>query len=146
MWESFSFAGYLILLSICDGRHKRLPGMLLMIGGALILGHMVSCLLETPEEWMRLGMTWVTGVLPGAFLLGLSGMTGKIGAGDGCVLAMIGVLAGIRSCMVIFAWSLILAALYAVFLLVIRRAGRSACFAYVPFLTTAYCLQLLEGR
>ncbi len=142
-WEIIGFGGYLILLSVFDIRTRRIPGIWLLAGGGAVFLSMGIRLWENPGGWRMLLIGWGLGALPGIVLLLLSLATGVLGAGDGCLLIMIGILAEARQSLAIVAWSFLLAGIYAGGLLLLRKAGRKQSFPFVPFIAAAYWIQLV---
>jgi leader peptidase (prepilin peptidase)/N-methyltransferase len=63
---------------------------------------------------------------------------GKIGIGDGLVLAVTGMGLGFWTNMELFAIALSLAAVFSIGLLVIRKANRNKAIPFMPFLMGAY--------
>jgi len=63
---------------------------------------------------------------------------GKVGLGDGMVLFVTGIFLGFQQNLILFGLSQILASLYALFLLVVRKKDRNHEFAYLPFLLISY--------
>lgn len=137
------FGTYLSLLSVYDIRYKRVPKKMLLLGVCFAAGYVCISLWKQNGDWMSLLLSWGFGCLPGIFLLIMALLTQKIGPGDGCVMLLIGVMAGIKSGIVILAGSLLLALFYSILVLVVRKKGRTYCFPYIPFLTLAYWLQII---
>lgn len=79
-------------------------------------------------------------VIPGAFLLFLSCLSGASGIGDGLAWLVIGFLYGSKDCWGAFAASLFLAFVWSGGLLIAKRAGRKK---RLPFLTFSFVGTLL---
>lgn len=66
-----------------------------------------------------------------------------IGVGDGILLGVSGVFLGFWRNLTLLLTALILAAVAALFLLVVKRKGRKYRLPFAPFLLAAYLMQLL---
>lgn len=141
MWGKTVFSFYLILLSFFDIRDRKLPVKWLCVGTAGVLLQMAAALWTFDGEWELLCREWLTGISPGILLLTISCLTGRIGKGDGAVLILAGIMAEGRAGVAVFAWSLLLAFVYALFLLCWKRKGRDCAFPYIPFVAAAFWLQ-----
>lgn len=92
----------------------------------------------------------LAGAVPGLFLLCIGKASGgALGLGDGLVILVSGLYMGIWKALEWLALALLLAAVWAGFLLVFKKKGRKASFPFVPFLMAAYvipmAIQALEG-
>ncbi len=86
------------------------------------------------------------GAIPGVVLMGLSFLTrGKIGLGDGVVVAASGLFLGLQKNIELFLTGLILCGLWALALVVIRKKKRDYAIPFVPFLLAAYMEMLIVG-
>ena len=122
----------LIVGSIFDIKYKSLPGWFLMIGGALAIG--LAALLKPVSLWEMAG-----GLLLGLFLLGISFVTrGALGRGDGIFLAIVGLNLGFSTVFSIFSGALLLAAILAVLLMIIKRVKKDTALPFLPFLGVSY--------
>ena len=84
------------------------------------------------------------GLVPGALVLLLSYVTKEsIGRGDGLVLCAFGLFLGWKPCLAVFGMALVLSAVLAIVLLVLRRAGRKTELPFLPSLFGGYLLYLL---
>lgn len=109
--------------------------------------------LQIISEWMKkdgigtglaAGMTGAAaGILPGIFLMAEAWITHQaVGYGDGLVLCVCGLFAGIRGSLGIFINGLFLSALGAIYCLVFLRAGRKNEMPFVPCLLGGYVIWL----
>jgi len=81
------------------------------------------------------------GVISGLGVVLLSKITGgKIGLGDGLVLAVTGMGLGFWGNIELFALALALAAVFSIGLIIIRRANRKKIIPFIPFILLAYML------
>ncbi len=90
------------------------------------------------------------GAVPGVLLLCIGKVFGDaLGAGDGLVVLVSGLYMGIWGILGVLTLALILAAIWAVFLMVFRKKGGKSSFPFVPFLMAAYTIpwliQVVEG-
>lgn len=123
-------------LSVIDLRIKRIP-----VYGVVLLGIIALAfrLLAGVGIW-----TLAVGVLPGAFLVLLAYATREsIGIGDGLVTCAMGIFCGIRQTVAVLGMALLLSAVLAMVLLVLKRAGRKTELPFLPCLCSGYLLCLL---
>lgn len=140
MVETILTAVWLLAASFLDIRCRRIPVRLLIFGGMAVAAAVIwRCGGRPAEYWESL-----KGCVPGVTLIGMSALTGKVGAADGIAMLFLGLLVG-ESCLVIFVFSLLLISIYSGLLLVLRRAGRSTELPYLPFLTAAWLLEKILG-
>ena len=122
----------LVVGSIFDIKYKSLPGWFLMIGGALAVG--LAAFLKPVSLWEMAG-----GLFLGLLLLGISLVTrGALGKGDGIFLAIIGLNLGFSTVFSIFTGALLLAAMLAILLMIIKRVNKDTAFPFLPFLGVSY--------
>ena len=128
--------GCLLILSIMDLRTRKISLLPVLLLGLFAMGYRFW---ENESLWEVL-----TGMLPGGVLLLAAWVTKEsIGYGDGIVLLVVGVFCGIKKTVAILGISLILAAVMAMLLLVLRRAGRKTELPFLPCLCSGYLLCLL---
>lgn len=83
------------------------------------------------------------GSLPGLVMCMLSFAShGSIGMGDGILLLLLGMYIGIYPAVLVMAWALLTAALWAIGMLVIRKKKRQDSFPFVPFITVGYMIHV----
>lgn len=140
------FAVYLIWISIYDIKYKRFPGWFLPLGWLLAMIKIVSCLWNGTQCWNTLLIDLGIGIMPGILLLIIAFLNGKIGDGDGHILILTGMIAGGKNGIIVFAWSLALAFIYTVWILVARKAGKNDSFPYIPFITASFGGLLIAER
>lgn len=90
------------------------------------------------------------GAVPGILLMCVGKISGgALGMGDGLAVMISGIYMGIWKTLEFTALSLLLAAVWAGFLMFVKKKGRKASFPFVPFMLAAYavlCLiQTVEG-
>lgn len=133
----------LFISSIFDCRDRRIPVVLLAIGGVWAV---VLFLFTVPEQGVGTALlTAVLSVLPGVGLLLLSFLTEKkVGAGDGMLLIVLGILQGGEKVLFLFCVGLFIQSLFAVVLLLLHRAHKETRIAFAPFLLLAELLLMTE--
>lgn len=73
------------------------------------------------------------GLIPGLLVVVLAFVTREsIGMGDGLMLCVLGMFCGWRRCLAVFGLALVLSAVFAIVLLVCRRAGRKTEIPFLP--------------
>ena len=122
----------LAVASVIDWRKREIPMSLLFIMSAGITIFAIYC--KDITIWYRLA-----GGALGMMLFVVSTVTKEaIGYGDSWLILLLGVQLGIlRVLQLLFAASL-LAVIFAVFYLWVRKWNRKATLPFVPFLTIAY--------
>ena len=122
----------LAVASVIDWRKREIPITLLFIMSAGITIFAIYC--KDITIWYRLA-----GGALGIMLFVVSTVTKEaIGYGDSWLILLLGVQLGIlRVLQLLFAASL-LAVIFAVFYLWVRKWNRNATLPFVPFLTIAY--------
>lgn len=122
----------LAVASVIDWRKREIPMSLLFIMSAVVTIFAIYC--KDVTIWQRLA-----GGALGIMLFVVSTVTKEaIGYGDSWLILLLGLHLGIfRVLQLLFAASL-LAVLFAVFYLWMRKWDRKATLPFVPFLTIAY--------
>lgn len=128
--------GLLLVLSIFDMRMKKVPVWLIgLAAGVALIFRMVK---SVPV------LQLLAGLLPGIFVLLLAVCTKEsIGTGDGLVLCALGLFCGLKETVAVLGMALFFAAVVAVVLLVLKRAGRKTELPFLPCLCTGYLLCVL---
>ena len=135
MWKTGFLFFYLLCLSVFDGKEKRVPMILLIIGTAAACAVGIYGALRG-----RRGLECLLELIPGLCLLIVAWATKKAGYADGIVLAVVGAFEGFRGCMLIFSISLITLSVCCAVLLLLKRVQRNSILPYIPFLCTGYLL------
>ena len=79
------------------------------------------------------------GCLPGLALFVISWVTGgAIGAGDGVIVTVMGIFAGLWNCLLLLFWALAAAAVIGCGMMAVGKWGRKKQLPFVPFLWAAY--------
>ncbi|MCD7835527.1 MAG: hypothetical protein LUG83_02490, partial [Lachnospiraceae bacterium] len=84
------------------------------------------------------------GAVPGLLLLLASITTKKAGTADGIVLLMLGMLTDYRSGVRTFCLSMMIAAVFAIITLALKKVGKDSELPYIPFLTVAFAINCLS--
>ena len=130
----------LIPCTVMDIRAKHIS-LRLMLGAAAAGAAAAIYMTITGEE--NISELFLS-VMPGTFLLLTSELSGgRIGEGDGLVFMVIGLLIGCRRAFAVLLLSLLLSALYSVFLLLCHKADRNTTIAWMPFVLGGYILWLI---
>lgn len=122
---------WLLFCSWQDIRKKEISllligiGFLLLFTGSLIQGELIV--------WERIG-----GLSLGAILILISKVTrGQIGIGDGLILCVTGVSLGFYINSILLTYALLLAAMFSVVYVIIRKVNRKSTIPFIPFVFVA---------
>lgn len=89
----------------------------------------------------------LTGWIPGMMMVMMSRWTnGKIGEGDGIVVAAMGMLIGWYEILLLFSQACFLSAGYGLWLMVVRKSGKNRAFRSFLFCLWLYCFFRFSGR
>ena len=135
----FGMAGAVGLLAaggVFDIKNKKIPFIVLGAGG---IWAVVGLFFKAAETGMvQMLLFALTAIVPGAVLVVLSFLTEKkIGYGDGIVLMILGCMEGAGTAFLVFCVGLFLQSLFAVGLLIAKKADKQSCIPFVPFLLAA---------
>ena len=135
-WISVGAAALILVpCVISDVRRQKISAYYLMAalsGCFLFVLWRIYSAQETPSDLFL-------SVMPGVFLLLTAGIApGRIGAGDGVVFLVIGLMVGCRNAFVILFLALLFTAGYGGYLLVRRKADRGQTVAWMPFVLLGY--------
>lgn len=121
------------LLAFCsldDIRYKKIKVFYPLIWGC------AGCLIHMASGNYFL---FLSGCLPGITLLALSWITGgAIGAGDGLIVAVMGMLDGFQKSLLVLFWAMAGVSIMGGVMIAAGRWGRKKKVPFVPFLLTAY--------
>jgi Flp pilus assembly protein protease CpaA len=129
---------YLVVLSVFDGREKKVPIVLLCGGTAIAAAVNLYICIRDAADWKMGVMTAFMGMLPGCFLLLVARVTGKAGYGDGIALLGVGLLTGYGTCLLLLCFSLLCMSVCSIVLLLTRKAEKNTTLPYLPFLAAVY--------
>lgn len=129
MWWMVAGTLILIVLSVFDIRSKQIP----LSGFAVVLIYSVISLVCAERGEYDLADILMS-VIPGILLIGLSVITeGKIGLGDGILIAELGLGLGVERCIYMIAGALILNCIFSGVMLLMHRLGLHSRVPFVPF-------------
>ncbi|MCR5153740.1 MAG: hypothetical protein K6B75_02720 [Lachnospiraceae bacterium] len=135
----FAMPLVLVLMSLADLKNKYIPvwALFALAGGLGAYGFALSGDL----------ISLLRGILPGGIIIIISLITkGKIGWGDGATIAAIGLGFGFGFSAGVVMASLMLAAVFSVFALAVKKVGREYSFPFIPFITGGYAICLLVEK
>lgn len=122
---------FLLVQAIMDKREMKVSVILSVVAGTLGIVIRIIC----SESITGILLSVLVGVL----FISLSFVTRQgIGLGDGIVLSAVGLLLGLRECLIISMSGCVYACIYAIVLLVIKKKEYKFSFAFIPFITLGY--------
>lgn len=128
---------WLFLCSFQDIRKKKIH--IILIGAGCLCILLYSFVLADVSIISRLA-----GLSLGIFMLLINLITrGQIGAGDGLIVSIMGMGLGFSQMAFILANSLFGSAVFAIGLIIFRKAGRKRAIPFIPFLLIGYIGGLL---
>lgn len=111
---------------------------------AYILGMSVVSIACIYMSEQRAVFDIVGGVSIGLCMIGLSLMTREqIGRGDGMVVAAVGAMLGIRSCVSVVCLASLLMAVVSIIILLLRKGNRNTRLPYIPALFAGYVIHMV---
>lgn len=136
MYGMAGAVGLLAAGGIFDIKSKKIPFAVLGAGG---IWSVIGLVFKAAETGIPQTLLFVlTAIVPGAILVVLSFLTEKkIGYGDGIVLMILGCMEGAETAFLVFCTGLFLQSLFAVGLLIVKKADKQSCIPFVPFLLVA---------
>lgn len=127
---------YLGVLGMWDYKKRRVPILLLIMGGVLMVGMGIFRCLAGELSYAEI----MLGLLPGFFMLFLAWMTERVGYADGIVLVQLGFCLGYRRGTILFCVSMLLLSLCCMVLICVKKVGRNTKVPYFPFLACSYLI------
>ena len=138
-WGRVLLLGALAFGAYQDGREKEIHIMLPVLAG--VVG--VILFAVRPQFTVR---ELAGGVGIGFAMLLITWISqGQIGAGDGMMVAVCGIFLGFWKNLELFFTALLLVALAALCLIIIKKRRRDYRVPFLPFVLAAYLLQLIGG-
>ena len=129
--------GILVCLSVEDVRKRKIPLVILTVGGCMAF--LYQLMWGTEDIWEI-----AAGVGIGACFLMVGWLTGeKIGYGDGIVIMVLGIYLGIWKLLEMLAGAFFLLAVAGMICLAGKRFSRKQTLPFCPFLTAGYVICLL---
>ena len=128
---------YFGILSVWDVRHREVPVYLLLAG--LLAG--LICGICGGGGWLVF-----MGVIPGLLLIFMGFLTkDKVGYGDGIMVIILGLVLGWPDSFVVYMLAQFGVLLFAVGLMVVKRAPRDAQIPFAPFLAAGVFIMGIGG-
>ena len=129
--------GILVCLSVEDVRKRKIPLVILTVGGCMAF--LYQLMWGTEDIWEI-----AAGVGIGVCFLVVGWLTGeKIGYGDGIVIMVLGIYLGIWKLLEVLAGAFFLLAVAGMICLAGMRFSRKQTLPFCPFLTAGYVICLL---
>lgn len=129
----------LIFLSVSDIRTKTIPGWPAPVYG-LVIGilHLVRADLSLLQI--------LAGLIPGGILLLLSwAFSSSVGVGDALAVLACGCALGLEREFSALTTALIICAVFGTILLIRKKAKRSDCLPFLPFLAASHIVMFITG-
>lgn len=126
---------FLIILSICDIRERKIPVVFLTGGVISVIVYEAAVVAGGGSLKAAL-----LGAVPGIVITAAAFITGKIGTADGIVLAALGAINDYRSIVSIISISMVLMAVLSLLLLMFHKIKKNSELPYIPFVTAAYLI------
>ncbi|MCR5210177.1 MAG: hypothetical protein K6C99_08200 [Lachnospiraceae bacterium] len=105
--------------------------------GSLILSMYLSYKDGIRVDWFERGMA----LMPGLFFIMISILgKGAVGFADGIVICVLGVVYSLKECTAISMYGILLAALFSVPLIALKKADRHSTIPFIPFLGAGYII------
>lgn len=131
--------GYLCVLAALDIRFRRLPVWLLLAG--------IFCAAVYQGIWsdVPLALSMAGGATGIVFLVSGKVTEEAFGYGDGILILALGIYLGFWSLLGVLTAAFVLAAGFAMVVLVIKKFRKKTAFPFVPFLCMGYFLMCFTG-
>ncbi len=135
--ESIIILVVLFINTISDIRYRKISLRMLLVTS--IIGIIIRILVPIHSI-----VDIVLGIIIGIFIIAISIISkGKIGQGDGLVFCTTGIFIGGIYNITLLLYSLTLASIYSITIIVFKKANRKKEIPFVPFIFTAYILFLI---
>ncbi len=139
MWSDLLLWIFLLLHTVTDIKSRKINIVVCLFFGVLGLGIFAF---GSEKDVISL----VGGILTGAYLLVFSLLTREaVGLGDGCVVTAVGIWLGGGKTLVVLMGGFILAALFGVIKICVKKATGKSELAFVPFFTLSYIIFYTGG-
>lgn len=136
---------FLCTAAIFDVKKRGIPTTCLFVWGVVETIYFIS--MSILERDVSFCIRGVIGLIPGVVCILISYISKEqIGYGDGCVILLIGFLAGYEMAIICFASALFLLSIVAAILLVIKKVTKKTRVAFVPFLFIGYIYSIICFR
>lgn len=139
MWTTISLWIFLLFHTITDIKWRKINVMVCIVYATAGVIFFVS----GDEKDM---LSLFGGILAGAYLLVFSLLTKEaVGIGDGCVVTAVGIWLGGGKVLAILMGGFILAALFGVIKIGLKKADGKSELAFIPFFTLSYVMLYVGG-
>jgi prepilin signal peptidase PulO-like enzyme (type II secretory pathway) len=129
-------------MSVPDIKKKKIPVWMLIVTASLtILMAVLSVIGNT--GWLVKLVGMAAGLLPGAALILLGKITGKVGLADGIILSVIGALEGYMGAIAVLAVSCFIMSIPAMILLALKKVRKETAMAFVPYICVGYLIWII---
>lgn len=133
------------ILAWIDIQTKKVPLILIGVLAAMMLSVRIASFSMDTGAGMWFAKLSV-GLLPGGISLFCSYITkGQLGIGDGLILAALGLGLEFRNVVLLWVMAFCMAAVLAMFLLILKKARKKTEIPFVPFLFLGYTLCWIIG-
>ncbi len=128
--------GILLFTGYKDWKEQKVSLEILILGGTA--GIVIGTVCKEPGA-----KEMICGAILGGLVLALALISKEaVGIGDGIILIVSGIILGYRALLELILISLMLTGTAALFLIVVKRKGRTYRLPFIPFLLAAYLLYL----
>lgn len=132
LWQWCFATPVLLLESITDIKSKKVHGII--ISGLIVIVVTVQILVMKQGILFSL-MSIVPGVL---MILAAQIFKGSIGSGDGVMMAFVGSVVGVGPTVMIVTVATIVAAVYSIILMLVKKVGKDYRISFVPFILMGF--------
>lgn len=136
---------FMVWNSLSDIRKKQISFLSCLLAGGIGIIAFTGEKMESSDmrmDFWQFAFEMLLRSLPGCFLLSLSFIGKKaIGVGDGLVVVITGLFFNAAATTEILFWGFLTSAVFGIFLMIFRKAGRKTEIPFVPFLLLGYFLR-----
>lgn len=134
MWITIIITIYLLVLGIADLKKRRVPIVLLVLGGILLTATGICGCVQGELRWTELAF----GMLPGLLMLSVAFVSHNAGYADGIVLLQLGFGIGYSRLLFVFCLSMLLLSMVSLILLLLRKVEKKTKMPYLTFLAFVF--------
>lgn len=134
---------FLIWNSITDIKYRKISVISMLVFGIVGVAIGVTEIMAGQSFFQMLKYI-LLGSVPGLVMCILSLLSrGSLGMGDGVLILILGIYTGIRKMSAVLIWAFLLASVWAIGMLVIKKKNRCDSFPFVPFITIGFLVNWL---
>lgn len=131
-------AAFLIWNSITDIKYRKISVISMFVLGIAGVATAAAGII-TGQSFFQILRFGLLGSAPGVIMCILSLLShGSLGMGDGILILFFGIYTGIREVSLVLTWAFLLASVWAMGMLVIKKKNRYDAFPFVPFVTIGF--------